>query len=284
MKKYFQNTKAEWAKYSRYEIREDPKGTRYVLPAKGAELLLLDPLEHAEDFIVDALNTARLVMHDRGEDPQIILDFLEKYGLLGLMTGIPLTAHFMDYENVYFPYNEYLKTECMDVLEYINLFFPFHKPTLRKCGRETVYEEGEDNEQKALMMVFSHEAVAKYLVMRRDYAEPYDWIVKQILSWAAVFFTGFFYYEDLEDMDEMDADMLRKSMRAFSQVSPTYHIELVDRPIIVWEFHSLMSVVQTMIAFVLADEDTELSICRECGKIYISGREDNGYCEECKQN
>ena len=253
-----------------------------MIPAPGAKLEIIDPLDNAEDMIIEALNIGRMLMREKKAESEAVLHFVEKYGLMGFMTGLPMTADFMDYEKVYFPFNEFLKTESMDVFEYLNMFFPFRKPTLRRRGTAIMYEEEEDIEQQALIMVFSHEPMAKYLVIRRDYAEPYDWIVKQLISWAFVFITSFLYYEDFESLDETQSDMMQKSMRAFSQVAPTYHVELLDRQTIVWDFHSLMAVIQGMIAFIITDEDSELRICKECGKIYLKLNKDEGYCEECK--
>ena len=43
-------------------------------------------------------------------------------------------------------------------------------------------------------------------------------------------------------------------MAAFGGIAPTYHIELLDRPTIVWDFQSLLLGVQMMFSFMLTDE------------------------------
>ena len=66
--------------------------------------------------------------------------------------------------------------------------------------------------------------------------------------------TSFFYYNDYDSMEEESRNMLRKSMAAFGGIAPTYHIELLDRPTIYWDFHSLLLGIQMMFSFMLVDD------------------------------
>ena len=56
-----------------------------------------------------------------------ILEFVTKYGLLGLMTALPTTPSFMDYEAVYLPKNHFIKVETMETEDYLALFYPFEQ-------------------------------------------------------------------------------------------------------------------------------------------------------------
>lgn len=66
---------------------------------------------------------------------QAVMDFVSLYGLLGLMTALPTTPSFMDYEAVYLPKNHFIKSESMKADEYTSLFFPFGKPDFVKKGK-----------------------------------------------------------------------------------------------------------------------------------------------------
>ena len=59
---------------------------------------------------------------------------MHKYGLLGLMTALPTTSQFMDYEAVYLPKNQYIREETMSTENYLELFYPFDKLDLVKKG------------------------------------------------------------------------------------------------------------------------------------------------------
>ena len=61
------------------------------------------------------------------------------YGLLGIMTALPTTAKFVDYEKVYLLKNQFIKEEAMDTMEYVSLFFPFTKLDFSKRGIESVW-------------------------------------------------------------------------------------------------------------------------------------------------
>ena len=60
------------------------------------------------------------------------MDFVHKYGLLGLMTALPTTPMFMEYEAVYLPKNQYIREETMPTEKYLELFYPFAKLDLVK--------------------------------------------------------------------------------------------------------------------------------------------------------
>ena len=58
------------------------------------------------------------------EVEKAILAFVTHYGLLELMTALPTTPSFMDYEAVYLPKNHFIKEESMETEDYLALFYP----------------------------------------------------------------------------------------------------------------------------------------------------------------
>lgn len=75
-----------------------------------------------------------------------------KYGLLGLMTALPTTPSFMDYEAVYLPKNHFIREESMSTEDYLNLFFPFDKPDVVKRGVKSMWNISNDRVMMALAM------------------------------------------------------------------------------------------------------------------------------------
>ena len=73
MIRFLKNIKAEWVKYSKYEIKESSDGTRYVIPAPGAKLEIIDPLDNAEDMIIEALNIGRMLMREKKAESEAVL-------------------------------------------------------------------------------------------------------------------------------------------------------------------------------------------------------------------
>jgi hypothetical protein len=66
-------------------------------------------------MVLDALNVGMLQMNRAGaaKVKAAVMEFISKYGLLGFMTALPTTPHFMDYDAAYLPKNHFIKEESM---------------------------------------------------------------------------------------------------------------------------------------------------------------------------
>ena len=81
-------------------------------------------------------------------------------------------------------------------------------------------------------------------------------IVKEFTDLAFTFVTSFLYYTDYDKIDEQTRSLYRQGISAFGGISPTYRIALEkDAPIIVWDFHSLLVMVQMCFSFMLTDKE-----------------------------
>ena len=168
----FQNANSHWAKYSEYLLKEARDGTLYVTPAPKAKPSVYDPLKNPEELVVDALNVGMTAMHRAGEDKiqKAVMEFVAKYGLLGIMPALPTTAHFMDYDTAYLPLNHFIKDEYMDVMKYAMLFYPFQRPGFRKTKNGTSFDVTAgpgDGEILALTLAFAKEPMAMNMSLMR---------------------------------------------------------------------------------------------------------------------
>ena len=71
--------------------------------------------------------------------------------------------------------------------------------------------------------------------------EPYEWVAQQFKDWAFTLTTSILYYNDYNLIDEDTRNLYRMGMAAFGGIAPSYHIELLDKPTIYWDFHSPVS-------------------------------------------
>ena len=204
------------------------------------------------------------------EVEKAVMEFITRYGLLGLMTALPTTPSFMDYEAVYLPKNHFIKEESMATDKYLSLFYPFDQLDLVKKGIESTWNVSGDRTMIALTMTFMDEPMAKNMSFQREYAEPYEWVAQQFKDWAFTMTTAFFYYNDYDFMGEDERGLHRKAMAAFGGIAPTYHIELLDKPTIYWDFHSLLLGIQMMFSFMLVDSDQPLRLCKHCQKVFLA--------------
>ena len=286
MKKLFEHTNAFWAKYAAYEWRVAADGKEYLLPTKDAEAAVYNIMKVADQLVLDAVNVGRLVMK-KSSDKKIkdaIHRFACNYGLLGMMTALPTTPNFVEYEKVYLLKNQFIRQETMDTLAYMKLFFPFRMPDFHKRGIESIWNvSGEDRAEAALSMTFRNDPRAMAMSFMRNYGEPYEWLKEAFLDWAFTFMSTYLYYEDRNTADENTLNLYRKSLACFEGNAPTYHLSLQEHPVIVWDFHSLMLAIKFLFSVKLTAEKNSMSLCEHCRMAFYAPRADSRFCSaECR--
>lgn len=286
MNPMFEGSCTSWVRYDHYEWKEAAKGRLYLKPCADAKPSIYNPLKQSEALVLDAMALGRICMGKK-PDKEIqaaLLSFVEKYGLLGMMTAMPTTSNFMEYKAVYLPKNHFIKSESMRTDEYLLNFFPFEKPQLAKRGEDPIWNLSQDGTMMALALTFGYLPMAVDLSFQREYAEPYEWLKQLFTDWAFTFTTSVLYYEDKDKIDPATAELYRKSMALFEGVMPTYHIGLLDKPTIIWDFHSLLLCIQMMFSFMLTDAEKPLRMCRKCTKAFIAKEPGQKFCsEECEK-
>ncbi len=286
MESIFKKASSSWVKYSEYILAEDDNGVWYVMPAPDAKVKIYNILENYETMVIDALNVGLTCMNSEKTDEdkeQAIFSFISNYGLLGLMTALPTTPQFMNYDAVYLNKNQYIKEETMQTEEYLKLFFPFKIPNINKRKDGVSWTVGGDKDMMALALTMDKRPMAVNMGFQKEYAERYDWIVKQFKDWAFTFFTSILYYEDFDSLDDTTKNLYRQSMAAFDGIAPTYHIELLDTPTMVWDFHSLLLGIQMMFSFMLVNDKNPLRICKHCNTVFKASRPSAVFCSpQCK--
>ncbi len=285
MSNLFQKTSSNWVRYDKYEWKEDKEGALYITPSPDAKMSLYNPLKDSEQMVLKAVNLGLMCMDKNNTQEQLqnaIIDFVTDYGLLGFMTALPTTPDFITYHAVYLPKNHFIKEESMTTEKYLSYFFPFDKIDFVKKGMESSWNT-DDVQMMALIMTMKNKPQAVIMSFQKEYAERYDWLVTLFKDWAFTFMSSFLYYQDFDMLDDMQKQLYRQGMTAFGGIAPTYHIELRERPTIVWDFHSLLLGVQMMFSFMLTDEKSSLKVCKHCGKAFSANRPNSVFCSgKCK--
>jgi len=282
----FAHTSACWGKYSEYEWKTTPGGNCYLLPAEKAKTSVYDPMKDSHTLVIDALEVGMMLFRREPESKikEAIRSFAGKYGLLGIMTALPTTADFIEYEKVYLPKNPFLRNETMETTDYIGLYFPFIQPDFFKIGVESVWRT-EDKHEIAFAMTFRQEPQAMAMSFMRNYGERYDWLCKLFKDWTTLAITTQLYVDDKERKDSDAVALYRKSIAAFDGNAPTYHIELRDKPTLVWDFHSLLLDIRFLLCLLLTDNQAPLRLCKHCLKPFIASEQEREYCSDaCRNN
>ncbi len=287
MNPLFERASSYWVRYDRYELKEGKNGIIYVTPAENAIPKVYDPLKAPEEMVIAALNVGLLCIGRKSEEVirDAVMDFVSAYGLLGLMTALPTTPHFMDYTAVYFPKNRFIPEESMNTLDYLSIFHPFNRPKVGKRGKESIWTVSGDRHMMALSMTFCDQPLAMNLCFQREYAERYDWLVAQFKDWAFTLVADYLYYLDYDKLTDAGRRAYQMGMAAFGGIAPTYHIALFDKSTIVWDFHSLLLGIQLMFSFMLTDGDTPLKLCRYCQNVFIAEKAGDFFCSpRCRKS
>ena len=275
MKQLFERTSSCWVRYDKYVIRKDAKGAKYITAAPDARPDIFDPLADAQTMVLEALNVGRLFFGKKAterEQEAGILRFVHRYGLLGFITALPTTPKFMDYEKVYLPKNHFIREEALGTHAYLDYFFPFKKLNIYKRGKAFQWEVDGDTDSKALALAFLNEPDAMSMSFQKEYAEPLEWIAKALKDLTFPFITSKYFYEDADAFDADEKRLMAQGVAAFGGIAPTYRIALLDKPTIVWEFHSLLIGLQMMFSFMMAEDKTPLRMCDSCDTIFVASR------------
>ena len=287
MKQLFERTSSCWVRYDKYVIRKDAKGVKYITAAPDARPQIIDPLEDAQTMVLDALNVGRLYFGDdvpESKRESALLQFVHHYGLLGLMTALPTTPKFMQYEKVYLPKNHFIREEATETERYLDYFYPFQKLNIRKHMTEFIWEVEGDTDAMALAMTFANDPDAMSMSFQKEYAEPVEWIAKALKDLTFPFITSKYFYEHGDAFDADEKKLMAQGVAAFGGIAPAYRIALLDKPTIVWDFHSLLICLQMMFSFMMAEDKTPLRMCDSCDTIFVAKRSNQRFCcDKCRR-
>ena len=279
MRDMFGQAAARWVRYNDYACVKDRRGEWHVVPTDKSAPAVYDPLENAEEMAINALNIGLRCMTGNPDENRIAAEicvFAEKYGLLGFMTALPTTPEFMNYETVYLPKNRFIRDESMKSDEYAKIFFPFDDEINKNPKKYHVADDGSIK----VSLAARDKPKAVETSFQRGYSEPYEWLKKQFKDWALIFCASLLYYDET---DPLMADLHRRSISVFDGNMPSFHIELFDKPTLVWDFHSLMLTVHIVLGLMITDESKPLRSCKYCSRAFIAKHPKAEFCRhECK--
>lgn len=243
----------QYVRYSEYEIRENKQGERIAIPARIAQLETYDPIENAEEILTALLNTGRSMKEVAPEKAEkLILNFVNRYGLLGAIAKLPLNKDFYNRKLVFIDDNLFTASGVMATEDFENLFFEKGKPKITKSFKLTDY------------------------IKSKNYSEPVTWIAEYIHELYEVLLLSVKYKTEPEAVSYLLNDRLKTNIR--------YRLTVTDRIQMQYEFHSLMGVLNFTMANLLSTDGTPLKICKHCQRAFISRNKRAEFCSERCRN
>lgn len=243
----------KYTRYSEYEIRENKQGGRVVIPARTGQLETYDPMQNAEEILTVLLNTGRSMKEATPEKAkELILDFVNRYGLLGAIAELPLNKDFYNHELVFIDDNLFTASGVMATEEFEDLFFSKGKPKIMKSFKLTDY------------------------IKSKNYSEPLTWIAEYIHELYEVLLLSVKYKAEPDAVSFLLNDRLKTNIR--------YRLTVTDKIQMQYEFHSLIGVLNYTMANLLSSDGSLLKICKHCGKTFISENKRAEFCSERCRN
>lgn len=243
----------KYIRYSEYEIRKNKQGEQVVIPARTAQPETYDPIENAEEILTALLNTGRSIKEATPEmAEELILDFVNRYGLLGTIAELPLNKDFYNHELVFLDDNLFTANGVMATEDFEDLFFEKGKPKVKKNFTLDTY------------------------LASKNYSESVTWIAEYIHELYEVLLLSVKYKTEPESVSFLLNDRLKTNIR--------YRLTVTDRIQMQYEFHSLMGVLNFTMVNLLSAESAPLKICKHCHKAFISQNKRAEFCSERCRN
>lgn len=243
----------KYSHYSEYEIRENKQGERVVIPTRTAQLETYDPTENTEEILTTLLNTGRSMKEATIEKTEeLILNFVNQYGLLGIIAELPLNKDFYNHELVFIDDNLFTASGVMATKDFEDLFFEKGKPKITKSFNLTDY------------------------IKSKNHSEPITWIAEYIHELYEVLLLSVKYKTEPESVSFLLNDRLKTNIR--------YRLTVTDKIQMQYEFHSLMGILNFTMANLLSAEGAPLKICKHCQKAFISQNKRAEFCSERCRN
>lgn len=137
----------------------------------------LEDYEIATKAMIDILNIGKVLYYKEDEDiEELILNFANRYGLLGFMANIPINQFYVSENKIMLQeYNLMHKEKAVSILSYFKYFFPETEEKVLK-ERIDLYREGYSYNDIGIATKLDR--MNEITITSKDYCEPID-IIKE---------------------------------------------------------------------------------------------------------
>ena len=280
------NFRTFWFRYDGYEIKEIEE-KYYITPKENSKIIMYDPFDLADDILVDILMIGRCVEKNEIEaSNKKIMEFVEKYGLLGELTYLPLNTDIVKQNKVYLPSGNLVsEKETLPTDEYIELFLKCKKKqkvVMKKNARGEILDLSVENEMNPLALI---DRPAEYaVVFSRAYSECLVWI----MHYARTLYLTFEAIENYSKaQDAYTKQIYDTRIKEFNPSKIACKILMgknkEDKPVLEWNFNSLKLAIDTMFALNETTKRKTVKMCKHCGKPFASQNLKAEYCSpQCR--
>lgn len=284
------NYKGLWAKYKKYEILKI-NNEYYIRPDKKAPYEIYDVFDKEKELLVDFLLIGREAMNysdinDANCDlmstetkyQDMILDFVNKYGMFGELTYRLLNTHIISSGKALT--QGYSNIDEMSASTYIKPYFIGNEDIQRIDFDHGVNEDilkyvyGSDNPNGDLLNNFD-KGEDFSIVFSKCYTEK----IANILVMARALYRIFNSVENSSWTENEDKKAIyQKYANMFNPNNVAFNFDFADeKTFLNWNFNSLFQAIELILAFNETNERKEVKMCKHCFKPFIAKNLNSDY-------
>lgn len=284
------NYKGLWAKYNKYEILKI-NNEYYIRSDKKASYEIYDVFDKEKELLVDFLLIGREAMNysdinDANCDlmstetkyQDMILDFVNKYGMFGELTYRLLNTHIISSGKALT--QGYSNIDEMSASTYIKPYFIGNEDIQRIDFDHGVNEDilkyvyGSDNPNGDLLNNFD-KGEDFSIVFSKCYTEK----LANILVMARALYRIFNSVENCSWTENEDKKAIyQKYANMFNPNNVAFNFDFAnEKTFLNWNFNSLFQAIELILAFNETNERKEVKMCKHCFKPFIAKNLNSDY-------
>lgn len=277
------NFKGLWAKYDKYEI-VNINDEFYIKPVKNSDYIIFDVFEKQKELLVDFLMIGKealeysdindaecVIMATETKYQKMVLDFVNKYGLMGKLTYDLLNTHILTSGKVFT--QVFSNVTELSASTYIKPYFIGNEDIQRIDFDHGINEDilkyvfGSENPNGDIKYNFQKNEEYS-LVFSNEYREK----ISTILILARLMYRMFNSVENAcwsEDNNKKLAYQKFSSRFSPNNIALNFEFE-ENKTLLAWDFNSLLQAIELIFAFNQTNDRKEVKMCKHCNKPFIA--------------
>ncbi len=253
-------------KFKEYEIKTI-NGIKYVIPKVDKDNITLYSIVYFEDYeendqpLIDFINLGKLSLENKEDTDKLLIEYVNKYGLLGLIHNLPVNRYYtLDTKVLLKEFNNISGIEyydcfnTMEILDYFKVFFP----TATDKEIKEIIEKSNKLLSQRSMEKFITPDLNKLYYENEKYYEQADMIV----SYAQTLYNILLElkkddgeYIDQSLIEKLESNNIRTNLNCDGV---TIHIR------------SLKEYIDENFKLFAIQEKKYLKLCKHCGKAFTA--------------
>lgn len=286
-----QNFEGFWVKYNNYEIFEY-NNEFYIKPSSKTKNEVYNIFNVANELLIDFFLIGKDVSENwdhrdiycelKSKDEKyqkMILNFVNKYGMFGEITYIPINDNFVS-DNKVIVQGISNKIE-QSLSDYLKMFFEY----------DTKIDFNKDLSRDDIYYLFGKKGndTATYLDKLDEFgftfSEKYSEKISRILVYAKLMYDTFsdmekYFWEENENQKEIYAHFLKD----FKPNKISFEINYTDKTTLRWNFNSLKQAIEVLLGLNITNEKKSVKICKRCYKPFLAKNPSADYCSTTCRN